>query len=89
MRVTVVAYSGYTANERPLRFTLGERTIEVTEILDRWYGEAERYFRVSGSDGHTYVLKYIDGEDRWELASFTRKDSRGTCLRDQGAKSVH
>ena len=89
MRVTVVAYSGHTANERPLRFTLGERTIEVTDILDRWYGETDRYFRVSGNDGHTYVLKYIEGDDRWELVSFTRKDSQGTNLQDDGAKTIH
>lgn len=78
MRVKVDAYSGHTANERPLRFTLGERTVEVIDVLDRWYGETERYFRVSGDDGNTYVLKYIEREDQWELASFTRKGSQGT-----------
>ena len=89
MRVKVEAYAGYAANERPLRFTLGERTIEVTEILDRWYGDAERYFRVKGDDGNTYVLKYIDGDDRWELASFTRKDSQGTSAQNSRTKTVH
>ncbi len=89
MRVTVDAYSGYTANERPVRFTLGERVIEVTEILDRWYGEADRHFRVRGSDGHIYVLRYVNAEDRWELASFTRKDSQGTSPRDDGTKTIH
>jgi hypothetical protein len=89
MRVLVDAYSGYMANERPLRFTLGERVIEITEILDRWYGEDDRYFRVSGSDGHIYVLRYINGEDRWELTSFTRKGSQGTNPQDDGAKTIH
>jgi hypothetical protein len=89
MRVIVEAHSGYMANERPLRFTLGERVIEVTEILDRWYGETDRCFRVSGSDGHIYVLRYIPAEDQWELASFTRKDSQGTSPQDDGAKTIH
>ncbi len=89
MRVTVEAYSGYAANERPVRFMLDDHVIEVTEILDRWYGEADRYFRVSGSDGHIYVLRYINAEDRWELASFTRKDSQGTGLQNHAAKTVH
>ncbi len=89
MRVKVEAYSGHTANERPLRFTLGERTIEVAEILDRWYGETSRYFRLRGDDGNMYVLKYIDGQDLWELASFTSKESHGTNLLDQQTKTIH
>jgi hypothetical protein len=78
MRVRVEAYSGHRANERPLRFTWGERTIEVREILDRWYAESERYFRVSADDGHVYVLKCDDHENAWEIVSFTAKCSRGT-----------
>jgi hypothetical protein len=89
MRVKVEAYSGYTANERPLRFTLGDRTLEVTEIVDRWYGEAERYFRVTCDDGDTYVLKYLESEDWWEIASFTRKGSQGTNFRGDRPKTLH
>jgi hypothetical protein len=89
MRVKVDAYSGHAANERPLRFTLGERTIEVIDVLDRWYGETEHYFRVSGNDGNTYVLKYIEREDQWELASFTEKSSQGTSPWDSKPKTVH
>ncbi len=89
MRVKVEAYSGYTANERPLRFSLGERTLEVRDILDRWYGEHARYFRVRVADGDTYVLKYLEDEDAWELASFTDKDSRGTQPRPADDKTIH
>jgi hypothetical protein len=78
MRVKVEAYAGHTANERPLRFTLGERTVVVTEVLDRWYGEQERYFRVRVEDGDVFVLKYSGRDDHWALVSFTRQDSRGT-----------
>jgi hypothetical protein len=78
MRVRVEAYSGYASNERPLRFTLGERTVEVEDVLDRWYSEDARYFRVSADDGDTYILKHLDREDVWELASFTGKHSSGT-----------
>ena len=89
MRIKVEAYAGYTANERPLRFTLGDRTIQIIEVVDRWLGETERYFRVRGDDGNTYILKYVEGDDQWELASFTRQDSQGTNPRDTGAKTVH
>ena len=89
MRVRVEAHSGYTANERPLRFTLGEHTIEVVEILDRWYGEAERYFRVRADDGHVYVLKYRESDDSWELVSFTDKSSVGTNPEEDIKKTLH
>ncbi len=89
MRVKVQAYSGHTANERPLRFTLGERTIEVQDILDRWYGENERYFRVSADDGDVYVLKYSNRDDYWELVSFTRQGSQGTDPSRDIDKTVH
>ncbi len=89
MRVKVEAYAGYAANERPLRFTLGRRTIEIREVVDRWYGETDRYFRVCAEDGDLYVLKYLERTDEWELASFTRKDSRGTNLRHDTPTTRH
>ncbi len=89
MRVKVEAYAGYAANERPLSFTLGERTLVVKDVLDRWYGEAERYFKVSCEDGDVYVLKYLERADEWHLASFTRKDSQGTSPRHNTPKTVH
>ena len=89
MQIKVEAYAGYTANERPVRFTLGERLIEVRAILDRWYGEAERYFRVSADDGDVYVLKYNGRSDCWELVSFTQQHSRGTDPRTAVDKTVH
>ncbi len=89
MRVKVEAYSGHTANERPLRFTLGERTLEVRDVIDRWYGEDARYFRVSVEGGDTYVLKYLEREDAWELASFTGKESRGTAAQPEVKRTIH
>jgi hypothetical protein len=89
MRVRVEAYAGQRANERPLRFTLGEHTIEVREILDRWYSETESYFRISADDGHVYVLKCGDRNDAWELVSFTDKSSLGTNPRDDISRTVH
>jgi hypothetical protein len=76
-------------SERPLRFVLGERTIEVDDLLDRWYGDEADYFRVRGGDGHLYVLKHLRAPDAWELTSFTRRGSRGTNLRTRGPRVLH
>ena len=75
--------------ERPLRFVLGERTIEVADLLDRWYGAAVDYLRVRDGDGHLYVLKHLRDDDRWELTSFTRRGSLGTACGTGEPRVLH
>ena len=77
------------AADGPLRFVLGEQTIEVDDLLDRWYGDDADYFRVRGGDGHLYVLKHLRDHDRWELTSFTRQGSRGTSVATSGPRVLH
>lgn len=88
MKIKVECYAGYKGNERPVRFFLGERTVAVEEIVDRWYGEHGSYFRVLGDDENLYILKGPMEEGAWELVSFTHKDSRGTELEIQGKKEL-
>ena len=38
MKLRVECYSGHKADERPVRFYLGEQLRMVEEILDQWYG---------------------------------------------------
>ena len=76
-------------NEGPRRFVLGDETIEVDDLLDRWYGSDADYFRVRGGDGHLYVLKYLRTYDRWELSSFTRRGSCGTSLGTREPRVLH
>jgi hypothetical protein len=61
----VVAYSGYKANERPLYFVMDNRKLEVTNIIDRWYGEEHDYFKVLADDGKVYVLNWQRMADLW------------------------
>lgn len=72
MRVDVEAYSGHKADERPLRFRLGEQWLAVEEIVDRWYDPDAIYFRVRAGDGAMYILRHIDGSDMWTLEAFRR-----------------
>jgi len=77
MRLTlkVECYSGYKADERPLRFTpltRGAPTYEVKEVLDQWYGIGYRCFRIRADDGHLYILRHDEGQDTWTLDSFRR-----------------
>lgn len=77
MKLTVESYSGYRGEQEPRAFLLGERRIAVVEILDRWVGPDHRYFRVSGDDGHLYVLRRDDAADEWTLGAFTHAGRQG------------
>ena len=66
----VEAYSGYRADERPLRFLLGEQWRRVTEIVDRWYGPQDQYFRVKADDGNLYILRLEEATEQWSLAGY-------------------
>jgi hypothetical protein len=66
----VECYSGYRADERPLRFVLRGRSFEVAEVEDRWYSPGVIYFRVRATDGNFYVLRHDEGMDVWTLEAF-------------------
>ncbi len=69
-QLTVETYDGYKAEESPRRFRFGQQELEVVEIVDRWYGPGESYFKVLAGDGNHYVLKNRRGA--WTLESFQR-----------------
>jgi len=65
--LSVETYSGYKADERPVAFWLRERRIAVREILDRWHGEDHAYFKLTGDDDATYIIRQDRSSDTWEL----------------------
>ncbi len=66
----VECYAGYRGEQEPRSFRLGERRVQVVEILDRWLDPAHRYFKVRGDDGATYILRHDTAAARWELTLF-------------------
>jgi hypothetical protein len=72
VKVDVEGYSGYKADERPLRFRLGERWLKVEEITDRWYDPEATYFRVKAEDGAMYILRHDERGGDWTLEAFRR-----------------
>ena len=82
MRILVEDFSEVFGNGSPVRFRLGERTIEVVDVLDRWQGTTTEHFRVRGNDEHTYVLRCERAPGTagtWEIVSYTHKNSQGTA----------
>ena len=77
--VRVECYAGYRGEEAPVRFYLGERCIQVREVLDRWLDPSHRYFKLRGDDDGIYILRYATGEDLWDMTLFdsgTRDETR-------------
>ena len=72
--IQVECYAGAKAAETPRRFIWVERTIEVDEVLDRWYQIESKpewpradYFKVRATDEQEYLLKHDLESDEWFL----------------------
>ena len=68
MAIRVECYAGHRGEQTPRRFTLGERRIEVVEVEDAWLAPDHRYFKVTGDDGFTYLLRHDAVGCDWRLA---------------------
>ncbi len=80
LHVRVECYSGYRSEETPRRFFIGDRRIEVVDVLDRWLAPEQRYFKLRGDDGGIYILCHNVVEERWELRLFDAGRSDATRL---------
>jgi hypothetical protein len=74
MKLGVECYSGRNADERPVRFFLGERAYCVEEVIDQWYGPSDSFFKVRADDGNLYILRQDPSlhENTWSLESFRK-----------------
>lgn len=70
LTVRVECYSGYRGEESPRRFFLGERAVDVVEVIDRWLDPEHRYFKLRGDDGGVYILRHEVSSDAWELTLY-------------------
>ena len=66
--IQVDCYAGHRGEQTPRRFTVGQRRIEVVEVVEAWLAPDHRYFKVVGDDGFTYLLRHDVEAHRWELA---------------------
>jgi hypothetical protein len=66
----VECYAGHRGEETPRRFRLGDRHIEIADVLDRWLAPDHRYFKVRDADGDIYILRHDAITSVWEVAYF-------------------
>ena len=74
MLIEVECYAGHKGEETPRRFTLGGRTVTVAEIVGAWLAPDHRYFKVTGDDGATYILRHDTETSEWEFVLYTSVD---------------
>lgn len=72
MNLTVETYVVPFREEEPRAFFLGQRRLQVVEILDRWLAPDYGYFKVTADDGANYILRHDLPTGTWELTLFQR-----------------
>lgn len=70
--VKVECYAGHRGEQTPRAITLGNRRVEVRDVLDQWLASDHRYFKLLGDDGDVYLVRHDVTSDRWELTMFQR-----------------
>ena len=70
MKIRVECYAGHRGDETPRRIFFDDRTVEVTEVVDRWFGPDHTYFKVQGSDQATYIIRQEIPTHGWELTMY-------------------
>ena len=71
--VRVECSSDHPGEEVPLAFFVGNRRIEVVEVLDCWPGRDHRYFQLRGRDGGLYILRHDTPSGEWEITLFEQR----------------
>lgn len=72
MDITVECYAGHRGEETPRRLKFDSRVVEVVEVVDAWHGPDDRYFKLRGDDGGTYLLRHDERAGSWELNQYLR-----------------
>jgi hypothetical protein len=58
--------------EIPVRFGWPGRMRQITELIDRWEGDEDIYFRVRTEDASTYILRRNRVSGAWQIHFFRR-----------------
>jgi len=70
LSIDVECYAGHRGEQTPRTLILGDRRIDVAEVLDAWLAPDHRYFKLRGEDGDTYLVRRDERSDTWELTMF-------------------
>ena len=58
MIVQLQCYAGRKAEERPVRFRIGDRDYMVEDIIEQWYDPDDSFYKVRADDRNLYLLRH-------------------------------
>jgi hypothetical protein len=70
LTVGVECYAGHRGEQTPRTLILGDRRLEVTEVVDAWLAPDYRYFKLRAADGNIYLVRHDERSNTWELTMF-------------------
>ena len=70
LSVGVECYAGHRGEQTPRTLILGDRRIDVADVIDAWLAPDYRYFKLRGADGDTYLVRHDERAHTWELTLF-------------------
>jgi len=68
--IDVECYAGHRGEQTPRTLILGDRRVDVAEVLDAWLVPDYRYFKLRDAEGNTYLVRHDEQSDTWELTMF-------------------
>jgi hypothetical protein len=70
LAIRVECYAGHRGEQTPRTLILGDRRVDVAEVIDAWLAPDHRYFKLRGTDGDVYLVRHDERSDSWELTMF-------------------
>ncbi len=77
MRIHVDTASDARGEPAPETLHFDGKNIDVADLVDQWWGEGDRYFKVLDATGNTYILRFDEATTDWELMMFLSKRGAG------------
>ncbi len=75
LTVRVECYAGHRGEQTPRTLILGDRRIDVAEVVEAWLAPDYRYFKLRGADANTYLVRNDERSSTWELTMFRAQNA--------------
>ncbi len=77
MNIRVECEPSFRGDDEPRRFFLGQNSVEVLDIQDRWLSANHLYFMVLDSHGDMYILRRNFLFEGWEMTMYDSGNAAG------------
>lgn len=72
IKIAVECYAGHRGEQEPRRLLFDGRSVEVAEIVDRWFAPDYRYFKLRVAGGDLWIVRHDEATGEWELTMYER-----------------